>query len=126
MVGGTFTFAGSTLKLDQARTYALKLPDTVEAPHHKYSSFRVGKKIYATVPPDGEHLHIFVDEIEREYALATSPEAFQKLFWGESAVGLRVFLPKAKSAVVQRLLHCAWSRKAPKKLVAAHPGPMQP
>jgi hypothetical protein len=114
------------LKIDQARAYALQLPGTAEAPHHKYSSFRVGGKIYATVPPDGEHLHIFVDEVEREYALATSPEAFTKLFWGESAVGLRVFLPNAKPAAIQRLLHCAWSRKAPKKVVAAHAGPMQP
>jgi hypothetical protein len=104
------------LKLDQARAYAMQLPGTVEAPHHKYSSFRVGGKIYATVPPDGEHLHIFVDEVEREFALATSPEAFQKLFWGEAAVGLRVLLPKAKPAAIERLLHCAWTRKAPRKL----------
>jgi hypothetical protein len=109
------------MKIEQARAYALQLPGTAEAPHHKYSSFRVGGKIYATVAPDGEHLHIFVDEVEREYALITAPEAFQKLFWGETAVGLRVLLPMAKPAAVQRLLHCAWSRKAPRKLLAAYP-----
>lgn len=110
------------MKIEQARTYALQLPGTAEAPHHKYASFRVGGKIYATVPPDGEHLHIFVDEVEREYALATAPEAFQKLFLGDSAVGLRVLLPKAKPAAVERLLYCAWSRKAPRKRVAAYSG----
>jgi hypothetical protein len=114
------------MNIDQARRFALALPRAVEAPHHQYSSFRVGGKIFATVPPDGQHLHVFVDEVEREHALAVSPEAFQKLFWGDAAVGLRVLLPQAKPAAVQRLLHCAWSRKASKKLAAAHPNPMQP
>lgn len=109
------------MNIDQVRSYAMQLPGTTEAPHHKYSSFRVGGKIYATVPPDGQHLHVFVDEIECEYALAIAPEAFQKLLWGETAAGLRISLPLAKTAAVQRLLHCAWSRKAAKKLLAAHP-----
>lgn len=113
------------MNIEQARLYAMSLPGTAEAPHHKYSSFRVGGKIYATVPPDGLHLHVFVDEVEREHALALSPDACQKLFWGETAVGLRIILAKAKPAPVQRLLHCAWTRKAPKKSIAAHPNPMQ-
>jgi hypothetical protein len=113
------------MNIAQARHYALSLPKTTEAPHHKYSSFRVGGKIYATVPPDGEHLHVFVDEVEREHAIALAPDAFEKLFWGKSAVGLRVTLGAAKAATVERLLHCAWCRKAPKKLVEQHPNPMQ-
>jgi hypothetical protein len=113
------------MTIDQARKYALALPKVVEAPHHKYSSFRVGGKIFATVPPDGQHLHVFVDEQEREFAIALSPEAYLKLFWGDAAVGLRVLLAHAKPASVQRLLHSAWSRKASKKLAAAHPNPMQ-
>ena len=114
------------MNIDHARRYALSLPRVVEQPHHQYSSFRIAGKIFATVPPDSLHLHIFVDEIEREYALAISPSAFQKLFWGDAAVGLRVLLSDAKPALVERLLHCAWSRKAPKKLAAACPNPMQP
>jgi hypothetical protein len=114
------------LNIDQARRFALSLPSTTEAPHHKYSSFRVGGKIFATVPPDGEHLHVFVDEVDREHSLAMSSRAYQKLFWGDAAVGLRVLLSEAKPAAVQRLLHCAWSRKASKRLAAAHPNPMQP
>jgi hypothetical protein len=109
------------VNIGQVRAYALALAGTTEAPHHKYSSFRVGGKIYATVPPDGEHLHVFVDEVEREHAMAMYPEAFQKLMWGESAVGLRLTLPKCRPAVVERLLHCAWARKAPKKALEANP-----
>lgn len=106
------------LNIEQARRQALALPRVVEQPHHRYSSFRVSGKIFATVPPDGLHMHIFVDEEEREHALAIAPEAFQKLFWGEAAVGLRVQLSLAKAAMVERLLHCAWRRKAPRKLLA--------
>ena len=112
------------MTLDQARAYALSLPKVTDAPHHKYSSFRVGGKIFATVPPDGEHLHVFVDEEEREHALAVAPEACTKLFWGEAAVGLRIVLARARAPAVTRLLHCAWLRKAPRKLALAHANPM--
>jgi hypothetical protein len=114
------------MNIAQARSYALALPRATESPHHKYSSFRVAGKIFATVPPDGEHLHVFVDEVEREYALALSPDAFSKLFWGESAVGLRIVLARAKAPAVKRLLHCAWLRKAPRKLADAQPNAMSP
>lgn len=102
----------------------MALPGASESPHHKMSSFRVAGKIFATVPPDGLHLNVFVGEVEREYAVAVYPEACQKLSWGASVVGLRIALAQAKLAPVQRLLHCAWSLKAPRKLVAAHPNPM--
>ena len=40
------------MKIDQVRVYALSLPAVIEAPHHDFSSFRVGDKICVTVPPD--------------------------------------------------------------------------
>lgn len=46
------------MKLEQARKYALSLPETTEAPHFDYTSFRVKGKIFATSPPGGEFLHI--------------------------------------------------------------------
>jgi len=36
------------------------MPEVTEEPHFAYTSFRVKGKIFATAPPDGEHLHIFV------------------------------------------------------------------
>ena len=44
--------------------FALSLPDTTEAPHFKYTSFRVAGKIFATAPPDEATVNIFVDEVE--------------------------------------------------------------
>lgn len=104
------------MKIQQAREFALSLPAVTEVPHHAMSSFRVAGKIFATVPPDGLHLHVFVDEEEREQAIAIAPKAFEKLFWGARVAGVRVLLSAARVAQIQGLLHSAWQRKAPKGL----------
>lgn len=104
------------MKIDQVRRFALSLPEVTEEPHFHFSSFRIHGKIFATVPPGEESLHIFVTEEEREAALALEPGFIEKLYWGKRVAGLRISLAKAKPAVVTRLLAQAWSRKAPKGL----------
>lgn len=106
------------MTLTQVRRFAMSLADVTEAPHFNYSSFRVGGKIFATVPPEGEHLHVFVAEQEREIALALEPAFVEKLHWGVRVVGLRITLADANPRVVNKLLAEAWSRKAPKSLLA--------
>jgi len=106
------------MKLADARRMALSLPEAAEQPHFDYTSFRVRGKIFATAPPSGEHLHVFVGEELREPALAINPEFLEKLLWGSSVRGLRVELSKAKPAVVAELLRQAWQCKAPKALLA--------
>jgi len=107
------------LDLEQARHFALSLPEASEGPHHDLSSFRVRGEIFATIPPDGGHLHIFVDEQQREPVVTLEPDTFEKLWWGSKVVGVRVVLANARSATVSGLLYSAWCRKAPKRLVAS-------
>ena len=107
------------MDLDQARRIALSLPSVTEEPHHAYTSFRVAGGIFATAPPDGLHLHVFVDEEARSRAMVLTPDALEILPWGRKVVGLRVLLPHATPGIVETLLKQAWSRKAPKKLIAA-------
>jgi hypothetical protein len=97
--------------LAQLRRLALALPDAVEAPHHAMTSFRVRGTIFATVPPEGTHAHLFVDEARRATMLALQPGAYEPLRWGGRVVGLRVTLAKAKAADVGVLLENAWARK---------------
>jgi hypothetical protein len=97
----------------------MSLPSVTEEPHFNYSSFRVRGKIFATVPPEEEHLHVFVEDEQRQIALAVEPEAVEKLLWGKRVVGLRICLAKVKPALVNGLLSQAWARKAPKSLVAS-------
>ena len=104
------------MKIDQARSYALSLPEATEEPHFDLASFRVRGKIFATVPVDQAHLHVFVAEEERELMTSIDAAAYEKLWWGKKVVGLRVTLAKAKRADVESLLLSAWRRKAPKAL----------
>ena len=107
------------MKVPQVRRFALSLPDTTEEPHFEYSSFRVRGKIFVTVPPDEEHIHVFVDDEERERALAIHSTFLEKLIWGGKVRGLRVSLSKASPVVVNNLIRAAWVRRAPKQLVGA-------
>jgi hypothetical protein len=107
------------MKAERVRRFALSLPEAIEAPHFDSASFRVGGKIFATMPPDDAHLHVFVGEEQRETALALHPESIEKLFWGKKACGLRVALGTAQPAAVEALLRQAWAQRAPKRLLGA-------
>jgi hypothetical protein len=104
------------VKLATARRHALALPEATESPHHHFTSFRVRGKIFATAPPQQDALHVFIDEADRERALALYPECAEKLLWGGKVVGLRVMLADAPPAVVKSLLRQAWRHKAPAAL----------
>src|SRR5262250_1666426 len=90
--------------LDSARAFALSLPGSTEEPHFEASSFRVRGKIFATVPPDDEHLHVFVGKEEVRAAMAADPAAFEPLLWGQRLHGLRIRLAAASQPRVAELL----------------------
>jgi len=104
------------MSIQSLRGYALALPEVTEEPHFTYASFRVRGKIFVTVPPEGTHIHVFVDEEDRAPALAMYPEYIEKLRWGKKVQGLRIEMGKAQSHVVEALVRAAWDRKAPKSL----------
>ena len=106
--------------LARARRFALSLPEATEEPHFDMTSFRVRGKIFATVPPDGEYLHVFVGELEVGASAAENPAAFEPLRWGQRVRGLRVRLGPAPDVRVMELLEESWRRKAPKRLVAGY------
>ena len=106
------------MTLHQVREFALTLPETTEEPHFQYTSFRVRGKIFATALPGGDFLHVFVPEETRQTALAGNPDFLEELHWGKKVAGLRVLMPGANPGVVHELLVQAWSRRAPKQLLA--------
>jgi hypothetical protein len=110
------------LTLERVRELALTLPGTTEQPHFDMISFRVRGKIFATVPPDEQHLHVFIDEAESRACVAENPAAFEQLLWGSKTRGVRVNLAAASQDRVGELLEESWRRKAPARLIAVLDG----
>jgi hypothetical protein len=100
------------MKLETVRRYALSLDAVTEQPHHEYSSFRVRGKIFVTVPPSEDAIHVFVEEDDRERALASYPAWAGKLSWGGKVRGLRIALASAAPPVVKALVLRAYEAKA--------------
>ena len=101
------------MTLAEVRDLAMNLHGSTESPHHRYTSFRLRGRIYATAPKEGSVLHVFVDEEDRERMLRVDPGAYERLGWGRKVVGLRVDLGRARREDVQALLRAAWQRKLP-------------
>jgi len=100
------------------RRLALALPDVAEAPHHDMTSYRAAGKIFATVPPQGDRVHVFVGPDEVAASCAEYPGVVEELWWGKKLSGCRVTLAGATPSMLRELLTEAWRNKAPKKLVA--------
>jgi hypothetical protein len=102
------------MTLAEVRDLAMGLRGSTESPHHRYTSFRVRGRIYATAPRDGGYLHVFVDEEDRQRMIRIDADAYEPLAWGKKTVGLRVQLGRAQREDVGALLRAAWQRKLPK------------
>jgi hypothetical protein len=102
---------------DGVRKLALALPEATEQPHHDMTSFRVRGKIFATMPPDGGRLHVFLPEGEVASYCAEFPSAVEELWWGKKLSGCRIILRDADRALVREMLDESWRRKAPKSLL---------
>jgi len=109
------------MTLDDVRRCALSWPEAVEQPHFDFTSFRVRGRIFATVPPQHDHVHLFVDEAVREQTLAMYPRWAHKLWWGSKVAGLRIELAGAAPEIVESLLEHAWIHKAPAALRRSGP-----
>ena len=105
------------VNVKQVRRLALSLPEASEEPHFHLASFRVKRKIFATLAPDGSYLNVFVDDTLREVMVAVDPKAYETLWWGKNAY-LHVHVGAAKAKDVKALLQASWERKAPKKLLS--------
>ena len=93
----------------------MSLNDVTEEPHHEYSSFRVRGKIFVTVPPQEDAIHVFLTEGDRERALATYPDWTEKLVWGGKVRGLRIILCQAAPAAVKGLVSKAYEVQSGKR-----------
>lgn len=106
--------------LAEARRFALSLPGVTEEPHFDMTSFRVRGKIFVTVPPGGNRLHVFVDPREAGSWVAEDPATFEPLRWGERIRGLRVNLAAVTTPRLHEVIEESWRRKAPTPVITAY------
>jgi hypothetical protein len=109
-----------SLRPSDVRRLALALPETAELPHHEMTSFRVVGKIFATMPPAGDRVHIFVGTDEVAGWCAESPDVVAELWWGKKIKGCRIMLADATRPIVREMLAEAWRAKAPKAVLRQH------
>jgi len=105
------------VKLHEARRLALSFPEVIEQDHHGFPSFRVAKKIFATVP-DEETFHVMLGADETGVAVSAAPLSCEELWWGKQLAGVRVKLAAAELDLLAGLLTEAWRRKAPRRLLS--------
>jgi hypothetical protein len=106
----------AAMSMNEARELALGLAETTEQDHHGMPSWRVQGKIFATVP-DRDHVRVMVDKDDIRAVAAQYPAACQEFWWGPRLACVVVDLRTAPRHLVIELLHDAWRRKAPKRLL---------
>ena len=96
---------------------ALSLPEVHEEPHFHRTSFRVGKKIFATMVPDGSEAMVRVRPLRRVYQLLSEhPDVFFDYggwTWRNGSLGIR--LPVADPKLIGELLIEARNDLSPKR-----------
>jgi hypothetical protein len=101
---------------DQARALALALPEAAEEDHHGRPSFRVGGKIFATLPDPG-HMNVMLDPDGILTAVQAEPSMCAERWWGKRLAAVTVALADADADLLSDLLADAWERRAPKRLL---------
>jgi len=115
------TYALQPMTGNAFRKLALSLPEAHEAPHFDRASFRVGKKIFATLTADGREAMVRVLPPERLFSLLSGrPDVFFDYGgWTVRHGSLGIKLAKVDSALMRELVIDSWARVASGRARAA-------
>jgi hypothetical protein len=103
------------------RTLALSLPEAEEQPHFEKPSFRVRKRIFATLQPADKKAVLKLSPVDQSVFTAYDQTIFYPVpgTWGKGGWTM-VDLTRVKKAMFRDALTCAWRTVAPKSLVQKH------
>lgn len=102
---------------EQFQKRALAFPEASEEPHFEKTSFRVRKKIFATMSPEKAEVVLKLPAREQTVFSDASDGAIYPVpnRWGQQGWTV-VLLKKVKVSLLQDALTCSYRSVAPKKL----------
>ena len=102
---------------DDIRVIALALPESLEADHHGFPSFRVAGKIFCTLREDRPRMMVKLDLEDQHNFVQAHPAAVSPVpgYWGRKGATY-VDMSAADAALIAALVRLAWSRVAPRRL----------
>ena len=107
------------MTIEDFRRIALKLPETTEQAHMNHPDFRVGGKIFATIPWPERNWGMVKLPLDEQQARIKEHPAFEAApgAWGRGGATY-VCLDNIDEATLRNSLWSAWRRSAPKRLLA--------
>ncbi|WP_196258891.1 MmcQ/YjbR family DNA-binding protein [Pelagibacterium limicola] len=106
------------MNANEVREFALALPGAQESGHMGKADFRVGNKVFATLP-DSEYAVVKLTPEQQEMLCATEPEMFSPVPGSWGAKGwTRIQLPSVDATTLKSALRMAWRNVAPKSLLS--------
>lgn len=105
------------VSIEAFRQLALSFPQTTEAPHFEKTSFRVGKKIFATYDDANKTVVLKLSEIQQDIFSKTDKAAIYPVpnKWGKQGWTV-IELKKVNKELLVDALTTAYCEVAPKKL----------
>lgn len=99
------------------RTLALSFPETLEQPHFEKASFRVNKKIFATLSEEKKEVTIKFSAVDQSVYCSIDPEMIYPANgkWGKQG-WTKINLKKIKKALLLHALTMAYCEVAPRRL----------
>ena len=104
---------------DDVRAFALSLPEAEEIETWGHPTFRVRKKLFATLAPDDSDASVKSTLPEQQALIQAQPEAFGIPDYVGRYGWVRVHLANVDPDEMRELLLEAWRMTAPKRVVAA-------
>lgn len=104
--------------LDTARQLALSLPEVIEQPHFDVASFRVNKKIFASLWEKENKMMVKLSLIDQSVFCAIDKTIIYPVpgGWGKKGATF-IELEKVKKNILYDMLKCGWVSIAPKALL---------
>ncbi len=102
---------------DDFRRLALALPEASESAHMNHPDFRVNRKVFATLRPDGQRAVVKLTPEDQGMRVEAEPEVFSPVSgsWGRKG-WTEINLASSDERTLKSALLAAWRTVAPKRL----------